>query len=263
MYKKIIWPLVIGSAFVLSLLFVSGFIVSIVISGNDDTAQTETEMDMEIPESEPAEDMPPDGASDILVLGDSIGFGVGDEENLGIGERYLNLLDDDSETGKTVTNISVPGFESSQLASLIESDEYSASISSAELIILSIGGNDLNNLNLEDTATLTLAFDETLNIYKENLTFILSEIRSINPDAQLAIIGLYNPYSDDAPQNAPFLLEWNHETRLIVNSDVGFAYIPTYELFDYHLDEYLSPDDFHPNGTGYQAIAEILFRILN
>lgn len=261
MFKKVVWPLVSVSALILALLFVFGFVTSIIISGGEEDVQTETQT--ETPEDMPTDVMPTDSASDILILGDSIGFGVGDEENLGIGERYLDLLNDDSETDKTIANISVPGFESTQLASMIESGEYAGSISSAELIILSIGGNDLNRLDLEDSATLSLAFEETLNTYKENLTFILNEIRSINPDAQLAIIGLYNPYSEDDPQNARFLLEWNHETQLIVNSDAAFAYIPTYELFAYHLDVYLSPDDFHPNGMGYQVIAETLFRILN
>ncbi|WP_368645715.1 GDSL-type esterase/lipase family protein [Alkalibacterium putridalgicola] len=261
MFKKVVWPLVSMSALILALVFVFGFVTSIIISGDEAGVQTETQT--ESPEDMPEDVMPPDGASDILILGDSIGFGVGDEENLGIGERYLNLLEEDSETDTTITNSSVPGFESSQLADLIESRENRTSIAGAELIILSIGGNDLNRLNLEDNVTLAPAFEETLNTYKENLTFILSEIRSINPDAQLAIIGLYNPYSEDDPQNARFLLDWNHETRLIVNSDAAFAYIPTYELFAYHLDAYLSQDDFHPNGMGYQVIAETLFRILN
>lgn len=261
MFKKIIWPLVLVSALVLSLVFISGFVTSIVISGSEEDVQTETQTDA--PEDIPAGVMPPDGAADILILGDSIGFGVGDEENLGIGERYLSLLGEENETEKSITNISVPGFESSQLANLIESGENIGSISNAELIIISIGGNDLNSLDFEDSLSLTLAFEEALNIFKENLTFVLSEIRSVNPDAQLALIGLYNPYSADDPQNARFLLEWNYETHLITHSDSDFAYIPTYELFDYHLDEYLSTDDFHPNAMGYQVIAETLFRILN
>lgn len=263
MYKKVIWPLLLVSALALSLLFISGFVASIVVSRSDEPISTDEEI--ETPINQPVEDIPSDESSDILILGDSIGFGVGDEENLGIGERYLALLNENTgaETEKTITNISVPGFESTQLANLIESGENIASLTTAELIIISIGGNDLNRIEYEDDLTTTLAFEEALNIYKENLIVVLREIRAVNPDAQLAIIGLYNPYSDDEPQNARFLLEWNYETHLIVNSDAAFAYIPTYELFDYHLDDYLSLDEFHPNGTGYQVIAEALYAILN
>jgi lysophospholipase L1-like esterase len=39
--------------------------------------------------------------------------------------------------------------------------------------------------------------------------------------------------------------------------------VPTYELFKYHLDSYLSPDEFNPSGEGYQAIVEEVFDILD
>ncbi|WP_423188361.1 GDSL-type esterase/lipase family protein [Alkalibacterium sp. f15] len=261
MYKKVIWPLLLLSALALSILFVSGFVASIVISRSEETVYTEDPMEESI--TTPEEDMIPAEPSDILILGDSIGFGFGDEENLGIGERYLALLADENADEKTLTNISVPGYDSNQLADLIGSGEHNSSISNAQLIIISIGGNDLNRLEYEDNLTLTLAFEEALNSYKENLAFVVREIRAINPDAQLAFIGLYNPYSQEEPQNARLLLEWNYETHLIVDSDVNFVFIPTYELFQYHLSDYLSIDEFHPNGSGYQVIAEELYRILN
>ncbi|MFO8069194.1 MAG: GDSL-type esterase/lipase family protein [Alkalibacterium sp.] len=258
MYKKVIWPLLLLSALALSILFISGFVASIVISTTDENVYTEDQI-----ESIPEEDITLADSSDILILGDSIGFGVGDEENLGIGERYLDLLNEEDENEKNITNISVPSYESNQLVDLIASGEHNPSIASAQLIIISIGGNDLNRLEYEDNLTLSLAFEEALNTYKENLELVLREIRSINPDAQLAFIGLYNPYSQEEPQNARLVLEWNYETRLIVDSDVNFAFIPTYELFQYHLTDYLSIDEFHPNGSGYQIIAEELYRIVN
>ncbi|OJF94642.1 GDSL-type esterase/lipase family protein [Alkalibacterium sp. 20] len=261
MYKKVIWPLLFVGALALSILFVSGFVASIVISRSEENVYTEDPMQDSI--TTPEEDLIPADPSDILILGDSIGFGFGDEENLGIGERYLNLMTDEDADEKTLTNISVPGYDSNQLAALIESGEHNSSIKSAQLIIISIGGNDLNRLEYEDNLTLTLAFEEALNTYKENLDFTVREIRSINPDAQLALIGLYNPYSQEELQNTRLVLKWNYETRLIVASDINFAYIPTYELFQYHLNDYLSLDEFHPNSAGYQIIAEALYRILN
>lgn len=259
MYKKIIWPLLLTSALALAILFVSGFVASIAVSRSDDSVPAD-----ELVEESPAfpeEPIPSGEPSDILILGDSIGFGVGDEENLGIGERYLSLLNEEEE--KTILNRSVPGFDSTQLADLIDSGELDPSMSQAQLIIISIGGNDLNRLEFGDELSLTLAFEEALNIYKESLAFVLREIRAVNPDAQLALIGLYNPYGSDQPEQAGFLLEWNYETRLLANTDTQLAYIPTYEAFEYHLTEYLSLDEFHPNGAGYQVIAETLFQILN
>ncbi|WP_027109184.1 GDSL-type esterase/lipase family protein [Lacticigenium naphthae] len=262
MYKKVIWPLVFFMSLVLATVFISGFIASIVVSKSEETNYPEEQMESSSDRPEEGERIPED-SSDILILGDSIGFGVGDEENLGIGERYLDLINTEDEKERTSTNISVPSFESDDLVNLIKSAENEASIASANLIIVSIGGNDLNRLDYEDNVTLTLAFEKALKKYKGNLEFLIKEIRNLNPDAQLAFIGLYDPYSKKEPEKTRLLLEWNYETRLIVESDVKSAYIPTYELFKYHLDDYLSVDEFHPSGSGYQVIAEELDRVVN
>ena len=261
MYKKVIWLLLLVISIVLSIVFITGFIASIVVSKSEESVPTEQQLESSTIKPEEGESISEE-ASEILILGDSIGFGVGDEENLGIGKRYLDLIDEEDENKRTITNISVPSYESNELVNLIKSAENKASISKANLIIISIGGNDLNRLEYEDSVSLTLAFEEALKNYKENLALIIKEIRAINPDAQLALIGLYDPYSKEEPEKTRLLLEWNYETRLIVDSDVKFAYVPTYELFKYHLTDYLSPDEFHPNGSGYQVIAEELDRIL-
>jgi lysophospholipase L1-like esterase len=262
MFKKVIWPIVLISSLVLVIVFVSGFVSSIYISKSEEKDQTEKPMqdrqDLSDKEGKPA-----GNSSEILILGDSIGFGIGDEENLGLEKRYLSIVNEEAGNKKESTNISVPGYTSNDLANLIKSGENNASISDASLLIISIGGNDLNRLEYEDAVTLTIAYEEALTNYKTNLELIIKEIRTISPDAQLAFIGLYNPYSKDEPEKARFLLEWNYETRLILDSDAKFAYIPTYELFDYHLEDYLSLDEFHPSGAGYQVIAEELDRILN
>lgn len=260
MFKKIVWPLVLLSSLALLFVFVTGFIASVNISKapEETTKKPLLSSTSSQEEIETAQD-----SSEIVILGDSIGFGIGDEENLGIEKRYAELINKEDENKKEITNISVPGFESSDLVNIIKTGENTKVLSKATLIILSIGGNDLNRLEYEDDLTLTLAYEETLKKYQENLVFIVNEIRSVNPDAQLAFIGLYNPYSKDEPEIAKFLLEWNYQTRLIVNRDAKFAYIPTYELFEYHLDDYLSQDDFHPNGAGYQVIVEELDKIIN
>ena len=262
MYKKVIWPLLLFISMALAVVFISGFIASVAVSKSGQSAPIDPQPESSINSSADSDFILGD-ASEILILGDSIGFGVGDEENLGIGKRYLTLMAEKEEDLKTITNISVPSYESSELVQLIKNAENKASIAKARLIIISIGGNDLNRLDYEDSVSLTLAFKEALGIYKENLAIITQEIRAINPGAQLALIGLYNPYGKEDPEKNNFVLEWNYETSLITDSDVAFAYVPTYELFKYHLNDYLSPDEFHPNSSGYQIIAEELHRILN
>lgn len=262
MLKKIVWPLLLMVSISFAIVFAVGFIISINISQGKESSNMEEEIEDQ-DEIVEVEEKNTDLLSDILILGDSIGFGIGDEENLGIGERYLNLLNKDQKTGLDITNISVPGYESEQLVDLIRRGEDKNLIENASLIIISIGGNDLNRLEYEDDIRLNVVFKQAIRKYKENLDFITREIRSVNPHVQLALIGLYNPYAKDQAEKNRLLLEWNYETSLILDSDSKFAYIGTYDQFKYHLDEYLSPDAFHPSAAGYQFIAEELYRILN
>lgn len=259
----------------LSAVFIFGFVRSVNISsgpaevGLDDLDDKNEENKDQLEESKDSienykggDNMTGNG-SDILIMGDSIGFGMGDEEGLGLGERYLNLMDEKDQEKTDITNISGPGYESGQLIDLIRTGEHDLSITKASLIVLSIGGNDINRLEYDDEVGLTIAFQDTLRSYRENLELVVVKVRELNPNAQLAIVGLYDPSASEDPERTRFLLDWNYQTRLLVESDPSFAYIPTYDIFKYHLDLYLSPDNFHPSALGYQAIAEELYRILN
>jgi len=264
MFKKIIWPILSFLSISLAIVFIFGFIFSInidkgtqedfiePIEGEDNSLETNNE----------SSENERDGLQ-ILVLGDSIGFGVGDKSNKGIGIRYKELINKEEIKDVAVTNLSVPGYESGDLLTFLESKQNNSLISKEDIIIISIGGNDLNNLEYEDTLSLDVNFKETIKSYKENLQDVINIVRNLNESAQLAIIGLYDPYSQEEPQKTRLLLEWNYETRLIAYLNYDIAYIPTYELFKYHLDSYLSEDEFHPSSDGYQAITQELFNILN
>ncbi len=66
---------------------------------------------------------------------------------------------------------------------------------------------------------MKIAFKEAVNNYKANLTLIINEIRMLNPNSQLAFVGLYDPFAKNKPEKTKFLLEWNYETRLIIDDD--------------------------------------------
>lgn len=251
-----IWPLILVLSIALMLIFVIGVIIAITITnGGDKNPEDHTEP-AETIETEPAST-----ANSILVLGDSIGYGVGDEPDMGIGKRYAALIDPDNTI--TVANLSVSGAISADLAALVAAPENAAYISAADLIIISIGGNDLNRLQYQDALSLDAAFQETFNTYKENLEATLSRLRALNPEAQIALIGLYNPYPEQDPQKSQKLFEWNYQTQLIADTDIKAAYIPTNDAFKYHLQTYLAADQFHPSSIGYQVIADALDSILN
>lgn len=254
MIKKI-WPLILVVAIALMFIFVTGVIIAIAITNGGDKNPATLPNLAETIETEPV------AASSILVLGDSIGFGVGDEPDMGIGKRYAALVDPDNTI--TVANLAVAGAISADLAALVAAPENASFISAADLIIISIGGNDLNRLQYQDALSLDTAFQETSNSYQKNLEAILNRLRSLNPEAQIALIGLYNPYPEQDPQKSQKLFEWNYQTQLLAATDKKTAYIPTDDAFKYHLQTYLAADQFHPSSIGYQVIAEALDGVLN
>ena len=256
MHTKIKWTLLIIGVLALTLLVFSGSFTSPTDDGMNDLTLTDEHIEESEQTAVPTEDL-----TDILILGDSIGSGVGDDEQSGFGERYIALLEGEYHHEEIITNLSVPGYVTHQLVSKLDSGEHHAMIEEAQLIILSIGGNDLNRVRFEDD--IESSFEEALSDYKDHLDSVIREIRSVNQDAQLAFIGLYNPYEREFPELTNLLLVWNEETRSIINSYPNTDYIPTYQLFNEDLDSYLASDQFHPSALGYQVIAEQLYAILN
>lgn len=273
MFRKIIWPLLLLASISLMVVFTIGFVTSITIS-NGNRADTTSVIDSTSADStqgvdakENANDNNNDAVAvvkpNILVLGDSIGFGVGDELNQGLGRRYATMLDPEGIQDIKITNLSIPGAKVSGLLELVKQPENAVAISEATLIIFSIGGNDLNNIDALDVLSLEIDYKETLKQYTDGLQGIVDSIRALNDRAQLAIVGLYDPYAENDSYKTSLLLQWNYETQRIAATDERMIFIPTYELFQYNLSTYLAADQFHPSNVGYQVIAEELYRILH
>ncbi|WP_342561732.1 GDSL-type esterase/lipase family protein [Paenibacillus sp. FSL R7-0345] len=88
---------------------------------------------------------------------------------------------------------------------------------------------------------------------------ILETIAEINPQAQVYYVGLYNPFGDIEDLLVPgnqAVTAWNNAAMDIINTHSNMTLVPTFDLFNRHLDKYLSNDHFHPNGDGYQRISE-------
>lgn len=88
---------------------------------------------------------------------------------------------------------------------------------------------------------------------------ILENISEINPQAQIFYVGLYNPFGDIKDLLVPgnqAVTAWNSAAMDIINTHSNMTLVPTFDLFNRHLDKYLSTDHFHPNGDGYQRISE-------
>lgn len=271
------------------------------------------------PTSAPAEK---DGPLKVVVIGDSLAKGTGDNTGQGFARRAIQGLNDSGIEAELVANLGINGQTAAQLASGLKQQGVRYTLGQADLILLSIGGNDLfqgadrmfrglaarpgtgpsssdeeelpesagtegteadagGGTMWEDLDDLAedLAYDEselvellaeTGELTPENvlsaipqasdrLRDVFAELRALNADARILYVGLYNPFGDIADLRTPgnhAVTAWNSTASQLTNTDPSITLVPTFDLFEGHLERYLSTDHFHPNGDGYQRMAD-------
>lgn len=199
----------------------------------------------------------------ILSMGDSLANGTGDVSGMGFAKDYAKILESKLNTTVNVTNLAVNGDTSDGLLTIVKDANTSKIISQANLILLSIGGNEVDSFVNDRSLGSSKDYAKVQTNYLTNLTTILSIIRSLNKDCKIGFLGLYNPYGQRLSNASVLqLLDWNTKTQELLLKQANTFYIPTYDLFLYHQDSYLTIDHFHPNVDGYQAIAKRVYEIL-
>lgn len=194
------------------------------------------------------------GALHVVALGDSLTRGAGDGESGGYPARVAAEL---RKGGAVVElrNLAVDGAETADLLRKLDAPEVVTAVRSADLILLSIGGNDLTHsmpaMTGGDTGTATLPRT------RERLLEILRRLRDANPAAPIRLLGLYNPFRAEGDARAytrQVLLLWNVAIEEASFSTAGTVVVPTSDLFE-ERPERLSSDRFHPGPDGYVEIA--------
>ena len=131
-----------------------------------------------------------------LLLGDSIAYGAGvlNNEEACYGRIVANT------NGYNYKNDAVKGIKSGQLLSKITgSGSVRADIQEADIISISIGGNDFikNPLYIPAVIMSALGFDSLadniVDSFYPNFCNIIKEIKALNPDALILVQTLYNP----------------------------------------------------------------------
>ncbi|MEH7443595.1 SGNH/GDSL hydrolase family protein [Bacillus sp. JJ1122] len=207
---------------------------------------------------EPAEAKSTKKGKVVVALGDSLTRGTGDESGKGYIGYLVDELEEKSKEKITIHNYGVKGYRSAQLLNQVKQAEIQRQIKNADYILITIGGNDLfqsgqtfMNLDAKKIAQLRQG-------YIKNLEAVLKELRSINKEAVIFQIGLYNPFIDlnDAEATTKIVREWNFETSKLLDMDQKTIFVPTFDLFQISVNDYLYTDKFHPNAEGYRLIAE-------
>ncbi|WP_060681703.1 SGNH/GDSL hydrolase family protein [Virgibacillus halodenitrificans] len=200
----------------------------------------------------------------ILAIGDSLTQGVGDSTEQG---GYVGILDrsiNQQEELVDFANLGIRGNRSDQLLKRLEKPEVVDAINEADIILITIGANDIMKVVKENFTHLKMEdFTEEKQNYEQRLEKIFNKMQSINPDSHIYLLGFYNPfkqYFEDIKELSLIIEEWNESGRKIAGDHENITYIPTADLFDEDDTNLFSEDNFHPNELGYKRIAR---RVLN
>jgi len=208
----------------------------------------------------------------IVALGDSLSAGTGDLSGRGyVGQTKEKLEKQFGKPAFVLNNFAIPGFRTTDLLSdLNAKSDIGKSLAQADLILLTIGGNDLFQggqgifNGQEGEAFNPKAAAERMPEALKRLEQILDTVAKQNPNAVIAYVGLYHPFLDlDEKREGSLLIQkWNTAAFELSNKYPNMVLVPTYDLFALNLNKYLYTDHFHPNQDGYERIAERVVQVV-
>lgn len=198
------------------------------------------------------------GALRIVVLGDSVAHGAGDEQRLGLPGWLDRELRAKSSVVNATLNLGINGARMANVAQALREPAVRDAVGQADVIVLSVGGNDLYG---DSWARL---LSGVWPWYQRERTLIRVEavvavIQQVNPAARVYLLGLYNPYptSSAASWIDTQVNLWDGGLIQEFASTPGVTVVRIADLLVH--DERISPiDHFHPGALGYAAIARRL-----
>lgn len=189
-----------------------------------------------------------------LIIGDSLARGAGDESGLGIGGRLDEELRTRKLPAQKTVNLGINGARTADLLRQLDTANVKRLIGEANVIVVSIGGNDLwggTDWRNAPPADPGKVMDDVLGRIEKAIRIM----RSVNPRARIMFVGLYNPFvtSQFGPTLSALVNRWNSKLLERFGDDPNFTLVQTADLFT-HQDR-LALDRFHPGAEGYALIA--------
>ena len=199
----------------------------------------------------------------VIALGDSLTYGYGDKKD----EGYIGRLEEKVNKKHTkityhFQNLGVPGQQSDQMLGQIVKPDIAEDLSEANVFIINIGTNDLIKNNGGDL--FPLHHEEIMDAkkdYLDHLEKILNIVGAANREADILVLGLYNPYPNkDSDKIEAYVDDWNSSIMKEVKKHKNVKYVPTNPLFKGKSKENYFHDSLHPNGKGYELMADQILK---
>ncbi|WP_010283859.1 GDSL-type esterase/lipase family protein [Bacillus timonensis] len=251
-------------AIILTLFLLSGCSGGIPATTGEATSNHDTGL---VPKQEIPDDFIPRDLQ-IASIGDSLTKGVGDETKQGGYTTLLEekLLDEKDVKSVTLKNFGVKGHKTTDLLNRLQNEEVQEGIADADIIIITIGGNDIMKIVKENLFDLSLnVFQKEQAKYEVRLQKVLENIRSYNSEAEIVLVGLYNPFGwfiDLSTEINTIVDDWNEGSQRILSKFDHTKFVVVDDVFSQSSDNLLAEDEFHPNSKGYELMSERIFEVI-
>lgn len=207
-----------------------------------------------------------------VALGDSLSSGMdGIDGGRSYPDLYAQLLR--RRTGRRIelTNLGVPGWNSTDLLGALRSDsQMRTAVAAADIVTWDIGGNDLIEAAVRismGACDVQSCLDDAHRTFEQNWRAILDELVALrhSPRVRLRATDLYTPfatvrgvYEDEALaalEAMNTVITTDHGRRGLRVADVSQAFAAG------DLQALIDQDGLHPTRAGHRLIAERLLAL--
>jgi len=197
-----------------------------------------------------------DGVLRVVVIGDSLAQGTGDESGKGIPGDLEDEVRQRGVSSAEVKNYGVAGATTEDVGRRLQDDTIRNDVANADAVLLSVGANNVFQ-DPEARARAIRDRDAYAREILEQVAGIVAQIRAINPDAEILLLGGYNPLPDHPLSSGinRYMKGWDKMLNKRFQSDALIDVVKTSDLID--GPQKLSPiDHFHPGAAAYRDIAK-------
>lgn len=184
----------------------------------------------------------------ILVIGDSLVYGIGDTKQGGWVNRLRLKLEKRNDYYYDVYNLGIPDDSSIDILKRFRSEILNRHFQGKLIVIYQFGANDSSQIKTELSIfkSRLKAIVQKTKLYSDNILFLnIPKAIDINAEGRLGVI---------AEIRNKKTKEYNSIIKEICEEEkINYIYID--KLLSL---EDLSEDGIHPNNTGYQKIANII-----
>ncbi len=200
-----------------------------------------------------------------VVLGDSIAFGSG---LLNPQQAVYGRIVADTD-GFDYENYAIPGHTTGDLLRRMQNQKVHAAIEAADVISISIGGNnflrgDLLGILYNGVVKNNYApVEQIVAPFVADLDTIVTEIHTLNPDAAIVLQTIYNPqsgYAGEVYGHGAAILNDAIKAYVQAHPDNVYLVDVAARLTDHKAD--FARDGIHPSAVGNEKIAKAVLETL-